>query len=148
MPGDSLLFVYGTLRHEIAAAEHRTLLGSARWLGPASVAGVLIDLGNYPGLLILAECEASGGTVSGELYELTVPERILAALDDYEGVSAAPQEYRRVCVNVRQEGQSRTLAAWAYEFVGEYQGFPVIEGGDYVSYLRRAKRVRPLPARN
>ena len=44
-----MLFAYGTLRR--GAPMHGLIDGRARWVGPASASGRLIDLGAFPGLV-------------------------------------------------------------------------------------------------
>jgi gamma-glutamylcyclotransferase (GGCT)/AIG2-like uncharacterized protein YtfP len=75
--GAGHLFVYGTLRRG-AGASH--LLAGCRLLGEASVTGRLYDVaGRYPALVLEGD-----GPVWGEVW--AVPDRVLAALDRYEGV--------------------------------------------------------------
>ncbi len=81
-----ILFVYGTLRvgslHPMA---HRLRAG-ATLLGRGSTAGVLYDLGVYPGATFSA---IERGRVVGEVYAVRHGSRLIAELDSYEG---APQD--------------------------------------------------------
>jgi gamma-glutamylcyclotransferase (GGCT)/AIG2-like uncharacterized protein YtfP len=57
---------------------HRLLRGRAAFIGDGTVAGTLVSLGDYPGLM------PGRGRVRGEVWRLTSPE-VLRTLDDYEG---------------------------------------------------------------
>jgi gamma-glutamylcyclotransferase (GGCT)/AIG2-like uncharacterized protein YtfP len=76
------LFIYGTVHPDRAPAE---IVGVARTLqhvGSATVRGRLVDLGEYPGLIL--DDSPNAPLVPG--YIFNVPDgRTLAALDDYEG---------------------------------------------------------------
>jgi Uncharacterized conserved protein len=45
------VFVYGTLRPALATGEPRLLIEPLQPAGPATVQGLLYDLGDYPGLV-------------------------------------------------------------------------------------------------
>lgn len=118
------LFVYGSLRpgfrqiHTIpgAAAIRRALRLRARYLGPATFAGQLLDLGRYPGWLP-ASAAASPGQVVGDLYELR-DNALIHLLDAYEGCAPGdpqPHEYRRVQTHATLT-DGRSIRAWIYEY--------------------------------
>src|SRR5262245_24092104 len=71
-----LLFLYGTLMRDEPA--HRLLVGRATFVDDGHVAGTLVDLGKYPGIV------DGPGRVWGEVWRLDVPQ-LLRTLDDYEG---------------------------------------------------------------
>ena len=100
------LFVYGTLKGRTSRQRHRLLRG-ARFVGGATISGVLYDLGRYPGLV---RTSRNGRRVTGELYALPddSARRMLRALDRYEG-----SEYTRRRVFVRLSNGNRRLA-WTY----------------------------------
>ena len=80
MPGSAdqvLLFVYGTLRRNEVG---HGLLRRATFLGEATTTPgyVLLDLGEYPGLV-----DAGETAVHGELYQVSAS--CLDDLDEYEG---------------------------------------------------------------
>lgn len=128
------LFVYGSLRRGRAAA---SLLD--RWspvhLGEARVAGVLFDLGAYPGW---APGESGvgvtpSGFVYGELVTLPEPESALEALDAYEdffGHEDPSSLYLRVPTRVetRREGAWEETMAWAYAWNGHGE-HPIVASG-------------------
>ena len=88
----SYLFVYGTLRR--GQVLHRELVWmQAEFVGSASMAGQLYDLGRYPG------ASATGDQmIPGELYRLPEPEPALRHLDTVEG-----RQFQRATVRVMLE---------------------------------------------
>jgi gamma-glutamylcyclotransferase (GGCT)/AIG2-like uncharacterized protein YtfP len=98
------LFVYGTLmtrtRGLLGAGERARLQREGENLGAATIAGRLIDLDAYPGLV---EPAAPGDVVHGELFRLDRPVEVLSWLDSYEEVAPEPtpkEEYARVLMTV------------------------------------------------
>jgi gamma-glutamylcyclotransferase (GGCT)/AIG2-like uncharacterized protein YtfP len=107
----------------------RRLEGQALYLGTARVRGRLHDLGDYPVLIAAAD---PGEWVTGELYSLPAPRRILAWLDRYEGCAAAR---RGAFTRVRCDVFSRRAPprpAWVYRYALPLVGAPRIESGDYL----------------
>ena len=121
--GVAILFAYGTLRR--GAPMHGLLEGRTRWIGPASVAGRLVDLGAFPGLVLSA---SPGDRVHGDLFAIADAQReeLLDALDRYEGAS-----FERVEQIV--DGPEGPARAWLYVYRGEAEGRPVVAGGDYLA---------------
>lgn len=115
-PAPTLLFVYGTLRRGEPA---HGLLVDARPFGVARTEPRfdLLDLGEYPGLV-----RAGSTSVVGELY--AVDERLLATLDEYEGV---PEPYVRELVSL-DDGRR----AIAYVLVRRPADAPRIASGDWL----------------
>ncbi|MFN7677938.1 MAG: gamma-glutamylcyclotransferase, partial [Cyanobacteriota bacterium] len=94
--GETLLFVYGTLKRGLA--NHARLQG-ARALGDAVLPGArLYDLGPFPMAV------AGDGQVGGELY--AVAQSALPALDVFEG---CPRLYQRHWLSLADGRQ-----AWVY----------------------------------
>jgi gamma-glutamylcyclotransferase (GGCT)/AIG2-like uncharacterized protein YtfP len=117
------LFVYGTLRR--GAPMHALLERDVAWVAEARIRGRLYDLGAFPGF-------ADGSRddlVQGELYRITAPdpERLLDALDRYEGRS-----FERVVREV-EPLQGAPVRAWVYLFAGSLRGRKRIESGDYLN---------------
>lgn len=113
------------------------LVREARFVGEASVRGMLFDLGTYPGLVVN---ERATGRVKGEIYLLHAPSAasVLAVLDDYEGCAPAdvePHEYRRILIQATL-ADGAVLTAWAYVLNRPLAGLTPIPGGDYVAWLR------------
>jgi gamma-glutamylcyclotransferase (GGCT)/AIG2-like uncharacterized protein YtfP len=121
--GAAILFAYGTLRR--GAPMHGLLEGRTHWIGFASVAGSLVNLGAFPGLV---PPKASGDRVQGDLFAIAEAQReaLLDALDRYEGAS-----FERVEQTV--DGPDGPVRAWLYVYRGEVDGHPVVAGGDYLA---------------
>jgi gamma-glutamylcyclotransferase (GGCT)/AIG2-like uncharacterized protein YtfP len=121
--GAATLFAYGTLRR--GAPMHGLLEGRTRWIGFASVAGSLVDLGAFPGLVAP---QAAGDRVQGDLFAIAEAqcEALLDALDRYEGAS-----FERVARTV--DGPDGPVRAWLYVYRGHMDGHPVVTGGDYLA---------------
>lgn len=127
--GGTFLFVYGTLRTGFDGAMARRLRTEARHVGIAHAKGGLYRVDGYPGL-----APGSEGVVTGDLFELKDAAFTLSWLDDYEECSPAypaPQEYRRVMVQVK--GEAGPVMAWAYIFAHEVDGLARIESGDFLT---------------
>jgi gamma-glutamylcyclotransferase (GGCT)/AIG2-like uncharacterized protein YtfP len=108
-----LLFTYGTLRD--ALQRDMVLHGApTREVGPATAAGVLYDLGNYPGLV--------GGTpderVPGVVVELP-DDAALTRLDTYEDVDNGLFVRRRTSVRLDAGGD---VEAWVYFYNRSVRG--------------------------
>jgi gamma-glutamylcyclotransferase (GGCT)/AIG2-like uncharacterized protein YtfP len=119
----AILFAYGTLRR--GAPMHGLLEGRATWIGRASVAGRLVDLGAFPGLV---PAQSAGDRVHGDLFAIAPAQRdeLLDALDRYEGAS-----FERVEQLV--DGPDGPARAWLYLWRGEVDGRPLVAGGDYLA---------------
>jgi len=97
---------------------HPVLARGATFLGEGSVAGSLLDLGRYPGLV------GGAGRVRGELYRLDDPE-LLPVLDREEGYN-----FRRSTTIVTL-ASGRRLRAWVYRYRGARERAMPIPHGDY-----------------
>ena len=107
----------------------RWLRGSARHVGPASIAGQLYRVADYPGLV-----PGPLGHVHGDLFALDNEAAVLAVLDDYEECAdhhPQPHEYRRVRSTVRAADGS--VDAWVYVYAHDVTGLPLIADGDFLS---------------
>jgi gamma-glutamylcyclotransferase (GGCT)/AIG2-like uncharacterized protein YtfP len=117
------LFVYGTLRPAARTAWSKQLLRAGRDYQSARMAGVLYDLGRYPGMV-----HGGSAWVYGEVVRLRDPETILQQLDAYEG-----REFKRV--RARAITRSRVVGCWVYVYDGPRCGSARIPGGDYLFRL-------------
>lgn len=131
------VFVYGTLRRGEQRDINR-LRPAPRWLGRASVAGVMHDLGAYPGVLL-----GETSLVRGEVYQISA--ELERQLDEIEAVLPEPSgEYAKREVAVQLDhpsgGAPAQLVCVLYELApARALGKPVIAGGDWVQYrVRRA----------
>jgi gamma-glutamylcyclotransferase (GGCT)/AIG2-like uncharacterized protein YtfP len=126
------VFVYGTLRRG-GQRDINRLLPAPSWVGRASVAGVLHDLGAYPGVVL-----GGTGLVRGEVYQISA--ELECRLDEIEEVWPEPSgEYAKREVTVQLEcpsgGASAQLVCVLYEVApARVLGMPVITGGDWVQY--------------
>jgi gamma-glutamylcyclotransferase (GGCT)/AIG2-like uncharacterized protein YtfP len=124
-----IVFVYGTLRR---GGSNAFRMDGADFLGAGSVRGHLYRIDWYPGL-ILAE---DGVPILGEIY--AVPTLQLAALDEFEGVSADENaaEYRRVKTRFTPADTAQPACeAWVWEWIGPTDESQRIPGGDWLSVI-------------
>lgn len=127
------LFVYGTLRRDLAHEMFHLLARTARFVGEARVAGRLYDLGDYPGMTL----SPNGRYVKGEIYDVRSDqwERVIQRLDEYENCrqdDPEPHEYRRELVHAELPS-GQTVQAWAYVLNRPAQGLREIASGDYLA---------------
>ncbi len=124
-----LLFIYGTLHPDRAPREIAPVTRRLRSIGPAIIRGRLLDLGEYPGLVLedsgdaAGRAQPEGGAASGfedipgEVFE--VPDlATLDALDRYEDFRADDPEtslFLRVEAPATME-DGRTLSCWVYVY--------------------------------
>lgn len=126
---EDCLFVYGTLRPGFDGDMAVRLRAVARHVGPASAAGALYLVDDYPAFL-----PGTKGRVAGDLFVLDDPASALAWLDDYEQCTPdwpQPHEYRRERLWVdRPDGR---VEAWTYVYAWDMAGLKRIEGGDFLA---------------
>ncbi len=135
MEASDYLYVYGTLMQPFDTAMNRFLKANSRFRGTATVRGRLYDLGRYPGLV---PDEATGRPVTGHLYQLRNPAKVLAVLDHYEGydpVRPAAGEYRRERIRLTIEGE--VLECWVYLYNADPDRLPEITSENYVDYVKQ-----------
>ncbi|WP_445286855.1 gamma-glutamylcyclotransferase family protein [Variovorax atrisoli] len=124
------VFVYGTLRRggRNDIARYRP---EPRFIGEASIAGTLFDLGAYPGIVL-------GGAqrVKGEVY--AIEPAVEMALDVLEEVADDDSgEYIKRQVRVEVNGQ--WFECLVYEIhPTRIAGLEVIESGDWIAHAARS----------
>lgn len=131
------LFVYGTLMTAAASSplgqsQRAQLQAVSRSIGPATISGLLYDLGSYPALVA---DDAAGGRVHGEVLLLASPDATLAWLDIYEGIDAdrpEANEYARIRRQVKLADGS-LIEAWVYVYCRSIVGLPLIKSGRWQS---------------
>ncbi|WP_396438898.1 gamma-glutamylcyclotransferase [Limnohabitans sp.] len=126
-----IIFIYGTL---MPGLRLEAQMHGARFVGPAHIAGRLIDVGRYPGLL------HGDGQVTGEVYE--VDDAHLARLDGVEGVlpgDRAQSHYWRELVTV-VSGPQQGQQVQTYLYNRPVDGCTPIPHGDYRRYIREVGR--------
>jgi len=129
------LFVYGTLMRPFDTSVNRFLRDNSRFAGVATVTGRLYDLGRYPGLVL---DEAAGRPITGHVYLLPNPAKVLAVLDRYEGYDPErPEsgEYRREFVEAHCAQMKRTC--WGYLYKQDLRHLPEIPCGNYADYVQQ-----------
>lgn len=115
------VFAYGTLM--TGESRHRLLLAATvRSVRRASVGGILLDFGDYPGLILSEDAESR---VYGELIELEALHGVIDAIDEEEG-----HNFRRELVKATLDGD-RTQLAWAWVLAGEGFEAPLLRSGDW-----------------
>lgn len=124
------VFVYGTLRPALASGEPRLLVAALRQAGPATIAGLLFDLGDYPGVV------AGPGTVHGDLLAIDTADQ-LAALDAYEECSLAKPLFKRE-QTVAWLPAGTSLAVWVYRYCRSVATAKPIPTGDYARHVGQA----------
>lgn len=124
------LFVYGTLMSGGKSPYARLLQRRARFVGEGSTSGRLYHLGAFPAAVF---DESSKGKVFGEVYRLK-GKVLLLALDRYEGCheqgGGRESLFRRTIIEARFATGS-LVRAWAYSFIGNVHGRPVISSGRF-----------------
>lgn len=120
------LAVYGTLRPGGRAYAAFGLAERTRHLGSCRIAGRIVDLGGYPGLL------AGDDAVAGDLLAFDDP-ALLDELDAYEG-----EGYVRATVRlVVPEGEA---LVWLWQ--GNIEGAQPVPGNDWT--LRVSDEIDPM----
>ena len=114
------LFVYGTLKTSFENRWAKMLRSAGALMGPARLRGRVYRIAHYPGL---KRCTAGNLWVLGELFCLHNPQKILQALDQYEG-----EHFSRVRAIAYLEGGARR-ACWTYEYGPPVAETRVIETG-------------------
>ena len=126
-------FFYGTL---MSGFERRKRLGmdaKMAYRGRGWIRAALFDLGLYP-----AAVPDQDGRVHGEVFELSDPPAVLAALDQIEGFSPDDPDtslYVRRSVPVHLDDDT-TAEAWAYFYNAPLGHAPRISSGDYLAHLK------------
>jgi gamma-glutamylcyclotransferase (GGCT)/AIG2-like uncharacterized protein YtfP len=107
--------------------------GKLTYIGRGSIQGALFDLGLYP-----AAVPASDGHVWGEVYEMTEPVPVLAALDEIEGYRHDDSDrrlYRREEADVALPDGTQAQA-WVYFYNAPLGRAPRIASGDYFEHTK------------
>lgn len=140
------VFVYGTLRRG-EQRDINLLKPSPRWVGRASVEGMLYNLGSYPGLVLGSDQCLGQQKVTGEVYEIT--DELERLLDEIEGVGPVPRgEYAKREIVVQPEyadtmdevASPDGASCLVYEATQtRIAGCAVIFSGDWVGYRLQHK---------
>jgi gamma-glutamylcyclotransferase (GGCT)/AIG2-like uncharacterized protein YtfP len=103
------------------------------YIGRGAIRAALFDLGLYP-----AAIPAPEGHVWGEVYEMTDPEAVLAALDEIEGYRS---DHPDSSLYLRQETDvllpdGTVATACVYFYNAPLARAPRIASGDYLEYVK------------
>jgi gamma-glutamylcyclotransferase (GGCT)/AIG2-like uncharacterized protein YtfP len=127
------VFFYGTLMAGFDRRRRAGIDGKLTYLARGSITATLFDLGIYP-----AAVPARDGLVWGEVYEMSDPGAVLAALDRIEGYSP---EHPDRSLYTRGETEATlpdgtAVLAWVYFYNAPLGQAPRIESGDYIGHIR------------
>jgi gamma-glutamylcyclotransferase (GGCT)/AIG2-like uncharacterized protein YtfP len=131
-----LVFFYGTL---MAGFDRRRRAGideKLRYVGRAAIRGAMFDLGLYPAVI-----PASDGRIWGEVYEMSEPATVLAALDEIEGYRHDDPD-RSLYTRLRTEvtlPDGGTAQAWVYFYNAPLGKAPRIASGDYLEHVKAGR---------
>jgi gamma-glutamylcyclotransferase (GGCT)/AIG2-like uncharacterized protein YtfP len=117
---------YGSLMKDFGRLDELGIRQAIHYIGPCEVAGTLVDLGEYPGLV------PGEGIVQGEMFEISDLES-LKALDRFEEYSPTEKInslYIRLAIHLLKPDK----IAWVYIYNQDVSNSPVIESGDWKQY--------------
>jgi gamma-glutamylcyclotransferase (GGCT)/AIG2-like uncharacterized protein YtfP len=130
---DELVFFYGTLMAGFDRRRRAGIDDKLRYMGRGAIQGALFDLGLYPALVA-----SNDGRVWGEVYEMTDPATVLAALDDIEGYRHDDPDrslYTRAQTDVKLP-DGRRARAWVYFYNAPLGRAQRITSGDYLEHVK------------
>jgi gamma-glutamylcyclotransferase (GGCT)/AIG2-like uncharacterized protein YtfP len=128
-----LVFFYGTLMAGFDRRRRAGIDDKLKYIGRGAITGALYDLGLYPALVATSE-----GRVWGEVYEMSDPPTVLAALDDIEGYRLDDPDrslYTRARTAVTLPDGS-AAQAWVYFYNAPLGRAPRIPSGDYLEHVK------------
>jgi len=128
-----LVFFYGTLMAGFDRRRRAGIDSKLTYVGRGSIKAALFDLGIYP-----AAVPAPDGLVWGEVYAMSDPRTVLAALDDIEGFRPDDPDkslYSREQTEVRLPDGSLAFA-WVYFYNAPLGKAPAIPSGDYLEHVK------------
>lgn len=131
------MFVYGTLLTKYPMQTSLNISDHGNFIGKGYVKGKLFLISDYPGLT----ADGLNGKVSGEVYELDLPEITLPVMDKYEEYIYGDDEnseYIRYVTNVYLENGDR-VKAWCYFYNREVDENKRIKSGDFLQELNTVK---------
>lgn len=141
------VFVYGTLRageiNDLARAAAARGLPPATLVGPATVPGMLVDFGDWPGLIPVDD----GRRVRGDVFQ--VEPALVALMDEIEEYQPGKPccfVRRTVLARLEAPGQQRLLSCQYYPIDPALRAAAVdIAGDDWISHrLSRTTSGRPV----
>jgi gamma-glutamylcyclotransferase (GGCT)/AIG2-like uncharacterized protein YtfP len=129
------LFLYGTLRPDLARGELVALVQPLCALGQATMRGRLYDLGPYPAAVLddSADCD-----IVGQVVALPDDPALLARLDAYEGFDPR-RPADSLYLRVRRKAtlaDGRIQDCWIYAYNRDPGSAPQVASGDYAAWKR------------
>lgn len=127
------VFFYGTLMAGFDRRRRAGIDSKLAYVGRGSILAALFDLGIYP-----AAVPAYEGRVWGEVYRMTDPGTVLAALDDIEGYRPDDPDrslYMRGEADVTLADGTHSRA-WVYFYNAPLGQAPRIPSGDYLEHVK------------
>jgi gamma-glutamylcyclotransferase (GGCT)/AIG2-like uncharacterized protein YtfP len=128
-----LVFFYGTLMAGFDRRRRAGIDDKLTYVGRGRIGAALFDVGLYP-----AAVPAPEGVVWGEVYAMSEPATVLAALDVIEGYSVGDPDhslYLRARTEVRLPDGSLAEAS-VYFYNAPLGRAPRITSGDYLEHVR------------
>ena len=128
-----LVFFYGTLMAGFDRRRRAGIDSKLTYIGRGWIQGALFDLGIYP-----AAVPAQEGRIWGEIYDISDPPTVLAALDEIEGYSEGNPDrslYTRSQAPVVLPDGSGALA-WVYFYHAPLGRAARILSGDYLAHVK------------
>jgi gamma-glutamylcyclotransferase (GGCT)/AIG2-like uncharacterized protein YtfP len=128
-----LVFFYGTLMAGFDRRRRAGMDDRLRYIGRGAIQAALFDLGIYP-----AAVPATDAHTWGEVYEMTDPETVLAALDEIEGYRHDDPDrslYMRARAPVLLP-DSTIADAWVYFYNAPLGKAQRIASGDYLEHVK------------
>ncbi len=128
------IFFYGTLMRTFPLRARAGIDDWLEYVGSGRVAGVLFDLGSYPGLVV-----DSGNEVCGEIYRILDPFKLFDRVDtieDYCATAPSEGEYVRQRMSAILD-DGRATIVWGYVYNQRLPSFGRIECSDYRHYVKR-----------
>ena len=128
------IFFYGTLMRTFPLRVRAGIDDWLEYVGSGRVAGVLFDLGSYPGLVVDSDSE-----VCGEVYRILDPFKLFDRVDtieDYRATAPSEGEYVRQRMSAILD-DGRATIVWGYVYNQRVPSFRRIECGDYRHYVKR-----------
>jgi gamma-glutamylcyclotransferase (GGCT)/AIG2-like uncharacterized protein YtfP len=132
-PVADLVFFYGTLMAGFDRRRRAGIDAKLSFIGRGAIRAALFDVGLYP-----AAVPDPDGQVWGELYAMSDPPAVLAALDDIEGYTPEHPEqslYIRHQSDVRRP-DGTNAPAWVYFYNAPLGKAVRIPSGDYLEHVK------------
>lgn len=122
--------VYGSLMKGLAGPDAPDVAESLTFIGPCKIAGSLVDLGDYPGLI---RASGPGDVVVGELYQV-LDRSVFGELDRferYDSLDPAGSLYLRRLVRLLDPA----VDAWVYVYNRDIENAAKVPKGDWRRFL-------------